>query len=80
MEEQLSVMRSGLQEQSKAAQSLHSELLAQLQAIQTQVAQVRTLTPLFGPFKMPLVLAKFMFRLHFQAVLCAWNGHYVLFP
>lgn len=79
MEEQLSVMRAGLQEQSKAAQSLHSELLAQLQAIQAQVAQVRTFTPLFGPFKMSLVLAKFMFRLHVQVILYAWNGHCVLF-
>ena len=52
VEEQLSSMRQSLQEQSKAAQSLHSELSAQLEAIQSQVAQVRTSTFLFGPFKM----------------------------
>ncbi|XP_062397579.1 retinitis pigmentosa 1-like 1 protein isoform X2 [Sardina pilchardus] len=37
VEEQLGVMRTGLQEQSKAAQDLHSELLVQLQAIQSQL-------------------------------------------
>ncbi|KAL2104216.1 hypothetical protein ACEWY4_001084 [Coilia grayii] len=42
VEDQLDSMRASLQEQGKAAQSLHSELRAQLDAIQSQVAQLES--------------------------------------
>lgn len=40
VEEQLNTVRQSLQDQNSAAQSLHSELRAQLENIQTQVTQV----------------------------------------
>lgn len=40
VEEQLNTVRQSLQDQNSAAHSLHSELRAQLENIQTQVTQV----------------------------------------